>query len=78
VTQTPLWHADIAAAIADSGDNRIAIAVIGMLFFSLAGLTVSLVYDALRLLLGVKLMIAVVFLVGVPLTALVFAAARVL
>jgi hypothetical protein len=68
MTQSLLSHAD----------NWLAMVVIGTLFISLLGLTVSLLHDALRLLLGVKLMIAVVILVGVPLTALVFAVARVL
>jgi hypothetical protein len=79
--QCELSHVHALAATSGSGsagDDGLAAVLVALLALWLLYLTVSLLYDVFRLLIGVKLIIVVAFLVGVPLTAIVVAATKIL
>ncbi|RSM74135.1 hypothetical protein DMB66_01530 [Actinoplanes sp. ATCC 53533] len=79
--QPQLWHAiDVVASngSATTGQNRTAAIVVVVLFVWLAYLTVGLLRAALRMLAGARLALAAAVLLGVPLTAIVVAASRLL
>jgi hypothetical protein len=79
--QTQLWHAYGLIASnrsATTAEDHTAAVVIVVLLVWLAYLTVGLLRAARRMLTGTKLLIVVTVLLGVPLTAIVVAAARLL
>jgi len=79
--QPQLWHAfDVVASngSATTAEDRTAAVVVVVLFVWLAYLTVGLLRAALRMLAGARLVLAAAVLLGVPLTAIVVAGARLL
>lgn len=63
---------------ASISDDRLATVLLAFLAIWLLWLTVSLLYDVFRLLIGIRLLIAAAFIIGIPLTAIVVAAVSVL
>jgi hypothetical protein len=81
VLHPQLSHAvDVAARSGSEAvsDGRTASVLVALLALWLLYLTVSLLLDVFRLLVGIKLMIAAAFLVGVPLAAVLLAASKLL